>query len=320
MRIATVFADQCNRVALVDDNSVSLLPGDRTIVEVLNATHEERVSLLDTAEAFSTQAGFGDVDFRPPLIPTTLRDFMTFEQHLAGAIRWVNPGAAIAEEWYAAPCFYFTNPLAVQGDGDNIMFPPDCEVLDFELELAVVLKSGGRDLTIEQAQDCIGGYTILNDWSARDVQTREMRIGLGPVKGKDFASSLGPWIVTPDELEPYTVGDRLDVEMSVSINGVVVGEDSSRHMAWSFAEMIAYASRGAEVAAGDVFGSGTCGSGCLAELWGWAGTQDPPPLVPGDVITLKVQGVGALTNTLVAGSAAVDIPSARRFRSGVRLH
>jgi 2-keto-4-pentenoate hydratase/2-oxohepta-3-ene-1,7-dioic acid hydratase in catechol pathway len=315
MRIATVLLNGIERVALVEEGDALPVPPGVTVVDVLAMPAAERQELAQEAEPVAWEG----LTVLPPLRPPTLRDFMTFEQHLAGAIRWVNPGAAIAPEWYEAPCFYFTNPLAVVGHAEAVSFPPGCEVLDFELELAVVLRAGGRDLTVEQAATCIGGYTILNDWSARDIQSREMRVGLGPVKGKDFATSMGPWIVTADELEPYVKGDRLDVGMAVSVNGKVAGGDTARHMAWSFAEMIAYASRGAWVQAGDVLGSGTCGGGCLAELWGWAGRQDPPPLRPGDTIALEVEGIGRLSNSLVAGIAPAPVPRARRFGSGVRL-
>ena len=314
MRIARIVADGGPRLAAVTDGCAVLLPDGTTLVDVLGMEAAQRDALPAGAESVE----LADT-LEAPLVPATLRDFMTFEQHLAGAIRWVNPGGSISPRWYEAPCFYFTNPHAVVGHGQDVAFPPGCEVLDFELELAVVLRSGGRDLSVDQAAECIGGYTILNVWSARDVQTREMTIGLGPVKGKDFASSLGPVVVTADELDRYVVDDRLDLAMSVTINGQEVGRDTSAHMAWSFAEMIAYASRGAWVRPGDVLGSGTCGSGCLAELWGWAGRQDPAPLAPGDTVTLDVQGIGRLTNTLVPARAAQPVPSARRFDDGVRL-
>ncbi len=296
------------------DDSVVLFPSDVNVIDVLSLSAPERTALLAAGERI------GPLDaaaLLPPLVPPTMRDFMTFEQHLLGAIRWVNPTGSIAAEWYEAPCFYFTNPLAVVGATQDVEFPPRCEVLDFELELGVVLRKGGTDLTLAEAEDCIGGYTILNDWSARDIQTPEMRIGLGPVKGKDFASTLGPWIVTPDEMASFMEDGRLAVTMSVSINGVQVGSDNSRNMSWSFAEMIAYASRGAVVAPGDVLGSGTCGSGCLAELWGWAGHQDPAPLAPGDVVRMDVEGIGTIENRVVAGRTAVAVPAARRH-DGIR--
>ena len=316
MKLATVRYDGDARGAIVSDGNFVLLPEEITVLDVLAMSPGERDGVLAAGQ---TIGGVDASALLAPLQPRTIRDFMTFEQHLAGAIRWVNPTGSVAAEWYEAPCFYFTNPLAAVGATDDVEFPPGCEVLDFELELAVVLRKGGKDLSIEEAHDCIGGYTILNDWSARDIQSREMRIGLGPVKGKDFASTLGPWVVTPDELASFSDGQRISLQMSVSINGVEVGTDSSSHMSWTFAEMIAYASRGSVVAAGDVLGSGTCGSGCLAELWGWAGTQDPAPLKAGDVVRMDIEGIGSIENTVVSGSRAVPVPSARRHE-GIRLH
>ena len=307
MKLATVRYDGDARGAIVSDGNFVLLPEEITVLDVLAMSPGERDGVLAAGQ---TIGGVDASALLAPLQPRTIRDFMTFEQHLAGAIRWVNPTGSVAAEWYEAPCFYFTNPLAAVGATDDVEFPPGCEVLDFELELAVVLRKGGKDLSIEEAQDCIGGYTILNDWSARDIQSREMRIGLGPVKGKDFASTLGPWVVTPDELASFSDGQRISLQMSVSINGVEVGTDSSSHMSWTFAEMIAYASRGSVVAAGDVLGSGTCGSGCLAELWGWAGTQDPAPLKAGDIVRMDIEGIGSIENTVVSGSQAVPVPSA----------
>lgn len=138
-----------------------------------------------------------------------------------------------------------------------------------------------------------------------------MKVLLGPAKGKDFASSLGPWIVSADELEPYRRDDRLDLDMGVAVNGTELGDDTLANMGWSFEEMIAYASRGSVVRAGDVLGSGTCGSGCLAELWGRAGRREPPPLRPGDTVTMTVEGIGTISNGVVAGAAATPIPAAR---------
>ena len=150
----------------------------------------------------------------------------------------------------------------------------------------------------------------MNDWSARDLQRREMKVNLGPAKGKDFASTLGPWLVTADELEPYRDADGfLALEMSVSVNGIQIGNDLLSNMGWPFEELVAYAARGAQVRAGDVLGSGTCGNGgCLAELWGRRGGLDPAPLKPGDVVEMTVEGIGTIRNTVVAG---VDLPPVR---------
>ena len=192
--------------------------------------------------------------------------------------------------------------------------PPDTEALDLELEVAVVIGRAGRDIPPERAGEHIAGYTIFNDWSARDLGAREMRLPFGQCKGKDFANTLGPWIVTPDELEQFRDGDRLDLELSASVNGRTLGTDTLANMAWSFEELIAFASRGAWIAAGDVIGSGTCGFGCLLELWGAAGREDPPPLTAGDEVELRVQGIGELRNHVLESRVGVAIGPARPGR------
>ena len=206
-------------------------------------------------------------------------------------------------EWYEAPTFYFTNPYALVGAHDDVAVPPGSQLLDFELEVAAVVGRDGASLTPEQAREHVFGYTILNDWSARDLQRREMKVSLGPAKGKDSATTLGPWLVTADELEPYRDADGfLALDMRVSVNGVEIGQDLLSNMGWPFEELIAYASRGTEVRAGDVLGSGTCGNGgCLAELWGRRGELAPPPLQPGDVVEMTVEGIGTIRNRVVAG-------------------
>ena len=159
----------------------------------------------------------------------------------------------------------------------------------------------GRNLTPKEAGAYIAGYTIFNDWSARDLQFEEMKLGLGICKGKDFANTLGPWIVTPDELEPFRAGDRLDLDLRATVNDRELGDDTLANMAWSFEELVSYASRGTWIRPGDVLGSGTCGAGCLLELRGRHGRDAYPALAPGDTVTLSVQGIGTLTNTVVAG-------------------
>lgn len=255
-----------------------------------------------------------EVRLLAPLQPPTVRDFVTFEEHVEGVRRSVDGAAGVPERWYAAPTFYFGNPYAMYGPHDDIPVPPGSSVLDFELEVAAVIGKEGRDLTPEQARDHIVGYTVFNDWSARDLQSAEMKVGLGPCKGKDTATTLGPYLVTADELGKYRDADGfLRLALTAEINGEVVGKDLLSNMSWTFEEMVAYASRGTVVRPGDVLGSGTCGNGgCLAELWGVRGEQSPPPLKPGDTVTLTVEGIGSVSNTVVAGPAPMTVPVARR--------
>ncbi|MBV8991117.1 MAG: fumarylacetoacetate hydrolase family protein, partial [Solirubrobacterales bacterium] len=159
---------------------------------------------------------------------------------------------------------------------------------------------------------------IFNDWSARDLQMHELALGLGFCKAKDFANTLGPWIVTPDELEPYRDGDRLDLDMRARINDRELGDDTLANMAWSFEELVSYASRGTWIKPGDVLGSGTCGTGCLLELRGRHGPEAYPPLKPGDVVSLTVQGIGELTNRVVDGVDSIALPEARPGRLRAR--
>jgi 2-keto-4-pentenoate hydratase/2-oxohepta-3-ene-1,7-dioic acid hydratase in catechol pathway len=317
MRFATYEYRDRRQVAVVEgDGTLRPLPGVSSLTGLL-AEAGGLPELLDAGSAMpDVPAGphISQVRLLPPLQPPTLRDFVTFEEHVEGVRRSVDGSAGVPERWYAAPTFYFTNPYAVYGPHDDIPVPPGSNVLDFELEVAAVIGREGRDLTPEQARDHIVGYTVLNDWSARDLQSAEMKVGLGPCKGKDTATTLGPCLVTADELEPYRDEDGfLRLALTAEINGEVIGKDLLSNMSWTFEEMTAYASRGTVVRPGDVLGSGTCGNGgCLAELWGVRGRQDPAPLKPGDTVTLTVEGIGTVSNTVVPGPEPVPVPHARR--------
>ncbi|GAA2333553.1 fumarylacetoacetate hydrolase family protein [Streptomyces kunmingensis] len=304
-------------VAVVEnDGTLFPLPGVSSLSELIASTGG-LPGLLDAgAAALDVPPGprISDVRLLPPLQPSSVRDFVTFEEHVEGVRRSVDGTAGVPEQWYAAPTYYFTNPHAIFGHLDDIPTPPGSAALDFELEVAAVIGREGRDLTPEQARDHIVGYTVFNDWSARDLQSAEMKVGLGPCKGKDTATTLGPYLVTADELDPYRDGEGfLRLALTAEINGQVVGTDLLSNMSWTFEEMVAYASRGTRVVPGDVLGSGTCGNGgCLAELWGRRGEQTPPPLKPGDTVTLTVEGIGTLTNTVAPGAAPVPLPAGRR--------
>ncbi|WP_327699159.1 fumarylacetoacetate hydrolase family protein [Streptomyces sp. NBC_00459] len=286
------------------------------VSSLLRLIEEGEQALRETGEhALGTAVPIvlADVRLLPPLQPPTIRDFMTFEQHVEGIAQGY--GDTVPYEWYAQPAFYFTNPYSVVGAHDDVPVPPGCERLDFELEVAAVIGRQGRDLTPEQAREHILGYTILNDWSARDLQGFEMRVKLGPAKGKDSATTLGPWLVTADELDAHRDSSgRLGLNVLVKVNDNIIGWDNLSHMAWTFEEMTAYASRGTEIRPGDVLGSGTCGNGCLAEFWGRKGRLHPPPLRPGDTVTMTVEGIGTISNTVVEGVPPVPIPSARQVK------
>ncbi|WP_046728864.1 fumarylacetoacetate hydrolase family protein [Streptomyces humi] len=317
MRFATYEYRTRQQVAVVDeDGTLYPMPGVGSLAGLLAGGGGLPALLEAGAATLDVPAGpnVSEVRLLPPLQPPTVRDFVTFEEHVEGVRRSVDGSAGVPEQWYAAPTFYFTNPYAVYGPYDDIPVPPGARVLDFELEVAAVIGRTGRDLTPEQARDHIVGYTVFNDWSARDLQSAEMKVNLGPCKGKDTATTLGPYLVTADEVDEYRDPDGfLRLALTASVNGEVVGEDLLSNMSWTFEEMVAYASRGTWVRPGDVLGSGTCGNGgCLAELWGVRGTQDPPPLKPGDTVTLTVEGIGSVSNTVVAGAAVVPVPAARR--------
>jgi fumarylacetoacetate (FAA) hydrolase len=206
--------------------------------------------------------------------PPSIRDFYAFEQHVR-AVR-ATRGEDIPPEWYRQPVFYFSNPVAVFGPDDEVPYPQGTEELDYELELAAIIGAEGR----------IGGFTVMNDWSARDLQRAEMRVGLGPAKGKDFATSLGPVVVTADEL-----GD-LRLEMIGRVNGEERSRGNAGDMYHSWEAIVAQAERNTRLLAGDVLGSGTVGSGCILEH------GDGRWLQPGDVVELEVERIGILRNTV----------------------
>jgi len=222
-----------------------------------------------------------------------------------------SPG--VPEQWYEAPTFYFSNPHAVIGPDEPVPVPDGCERLDYELEVGIVIGRSGTNIRPDDGLAHVFGLTILNDWSARDIQAREMKVGLGPAKGKDFANTIGPVLVTIDELIGGLDADGfLALGMTVSVNGVETGRDLLSNMGWTVGELVAYASRATWVHPGDLLGSGTCGNGgCLAELWGRRGAIDPPPLRPGDVVSMWVEGIGTLTSHVVAGDASPPVARAR---------
>lgn len=227
--------------------------------------------------------------------PSSLRDFYAFEEHVFAA--FANRGRNVPPEWYRAPVFYYSNHTAILGPGDDLPYPAFSQELDYELEIACIIARPGRNISASQAEQYIFGFTLLNDWSARDEQRWEMRVGLGPAKGKDFASSLGPWIVTPDELSAHHAGRPgvYDLAMRARVNGEERSRGNWNSLHYSFGEMIERASAEVWLQPGDVLGSGTVGTGCLLEITRGRG----PWLQRGDLVELEVEGLGTLANKIV---------------------
>jgi fumarylacetoacetate (FAA) hydrolase len=232
--------------------------------------------------------------------PPSMRDGYAFRQHVATARK--NRGLEMIPEFDQFPVFYFTNHQAVIGPGELHVQKLHTDKLDFELEAAVVLGKGGKNVRAENADDLIFGLTIMNDFSARTLQMEEMKLSLGPAKGKDFATALGPWLVTKDELQgrvlPSPKGVQFDLEMRAFVNGVQVSRGNVRDMTWTFAQILERASYGVTLYPGDVIGSGTCGTGCFLELNG-SKITDNQWLRPGDTVALEIDRLGRLENTVV---------------------
>ncbi len=301
MRFVTYVETDGDRVGVVSEDQVFALPEGVRLIDLIaddGRLHEAGDEALRAARAVHP---YSSVRLRSPIPdPPTIRDFMTFERHIEGVSKMAGPDARVHEQWYAAPAFYFTNPYAVAGPRDDVRMPPGCTLFDLELEVAAVIGRGGRNLPVADAEAHIAGYVLMNDWSARDLQLAEMQVRLGPAKGKDSATTLGPVLVTPDELAPHRAGNAFALRMEASVNGEPIGGDTWSEMSFSYAQLVAYASRGTEVRTGDVLGSGTCGGGCLAEIWGRQGMDSRAPLAPGDVVTLTVERLGTQECRVVA--------------------
>ncbi|MEU8802864.1 fumarylacetoacetate hydrolase family protein [Spirillospora sp. NPDC048819] len=237
--------------------------------------------------------------------PPSVRDFLSFEEHAKNASAAF--GRDVDPVWYSQPVFYFTNPAAVRGPRDDVPVSPGSQKFDYEVEVAAIVGRPGADLTPAEAEACIAGYTIFVDWSARDVQGVESRVGLGPAKGKDGATSLGPFLVTPDELGDRRSGRGYDLAMSASVNGVRQGGGSWADIHWSFGQMLAYASRGTRLRPGDIIGSGTVGTGCLLELSSLHGAEKHPWLQPGDAVTVEIERLGAVNAKITAPAPVVPL-------------
>jgi 2-keto-4-pentenoate hydratase/2-oxohepta-3-ene-1,7-dioic acid hydratase in catechol pathway len=237
--------------------------------------------------------------------PPSVRDFMAFEEHVATSSQAL--GHPVNPVWYEIPLFYFTNPAAIRGPHDDVPIAPGSRAFDYELEAAVVVGREASDLDPATAEEVIAGYTVLCDWSARDLQEHEMRGMLGPAKGKDTATSLGRYLVTADELAPYRGGNAYDLQMTASVNGREYSRGRLSDIHWDLGQLLAYASRGTRLRPGDVIGTGTVGTGCILELSRVHGSEAYPWLRPGDRVRLEIEAVGVIESRVVPGPDVVPL-------------
>ncbi|MFJ6572258.1 fumarylacetoacetate hydrolase family protein [Streptomyces sp. NPDC091292] len=250
-------------------------------------------------------ADIGEVTLRPAVPrPGSVRDGACFLDHVRGCLRAIGNPGELPEVWDQVPAFYFANPATLFGGRDDVPVSPGAKWFDFEAEIGVVIGRPGRDLSPERAMDHVAGYTLFCDWTARDLQLRDIAQGIGQAKGKDGALTLGPYLVTPDELDPA------DIELRAFVNGTEIAHGSSRDMDWSFAELLSYISRGTPLRPGDVIGSGTIPGGCLLEHVDTSPGEYRGWLKAGDTVGLRSEQLGAIENRVVPG------PEVHRLSTG----
>ncbi|SKB46022.1 fumarylacetoacetate hydrolase family protein [Daejeonella lutea] len=287
---------------LIPDNMNEFLSGGEELMERAKKVNEQ----IKSGKQEAKEEVFYEV-LAPVPHPSSCRDGYAFRQHVASARK--NRRVEMIPEFDQYPIFYFTNHNAIQGVGDIECMPDHFEKLDFELEAAIVIGKKGKNIPAAEADSYIAGYMIMNDLSARTLQMEEMLLNLGPAKGKDFSTVIGPWLVTPDELEEFRTspkeghtGNAYDLSMKCWVNGIEVSSGSMADMDWTFAEIIERCSYGVDILPGDVIGSGTVGTGCFLELNGTGLLKDPnykPQwLKSGDIVEMEITGLGRLTNTI----------------------
>ena len=274
---------------------------------VMQSLREKTAQLINGEIAALPESDFQLI--APVPHPRSCRDGYAFRQHVAAARR--NRGVDMIKEFDQYPVFYFTNHQAIQGPGDVFCMPDHFQQLDFELEVAIVIGKQGKNIQAKDADEYIAGFTIMNDMSARKLQMEEMLLNLGPAKGKDFSTIIGPWLVTPDELKPFLVppknghtGNSYNLSMKCWVNNQLVSEGNMADMDWTFAEIIERCSYGVTLYPGEVIGSGTVGTGCFLELNGTGMLHNPDYqpqwLKEGDVVKMTIDGLGTLENTIRA--------------------
>lgn len=295
--------DDREHAGVVVDGRIHGVAG--TLIELLGGDGLAVAGAEALSAPFEVVAWDDAVLLAPVPVPGSVRDFMSFESHVVTSMAAI--GAQVDPIWYQQPVFYFSNPAAVRPPVGDVPISPGSQQFDFELEVAAVIGRAGSDIAPQDAERHIAGYTIMCDWSARDLQTREMRVGLGPAKGKDTATTLGPLLVTLDELEPFRTASGYDLAMTVSVNGREYCRSSWETIYWTFPQMIAYASRGTELRPGDVIGSGTVGTGCILELGRVHGGDAYPWLAAGDLVEIEVEQLGWQRTHVVAGPDVIPL-------------
>ena len=308
MKWCTALAqDGSPRPAVVVGDQLHLLTGDTQLIDLLDGLVEAAERAL---RAPAEVVALADARLLAPIpTPPSIRDFMAFEEHVVTSSAAL--GQQVDPDWYEIPVFYFSNPAAVHSATADVRISPGSTAFDYELEIAAVIGKGGSDLDPATAAEYIAGYLLLCDWSARDLQAREMKQMLGPVKGKDSATSFGPFLVTPDELAEHRSGSAYDIGMRAYRNGELYSSGNLADLYWSFGQMLAYASRGTRLVPGDVIGSGTVGTGCILELSRVHGLAKYPYLKAGDTVRLEADELGAIEATMLPATEPIPLGKAR---------
>jgi 2-keto-4-pentenoate hydratase/2-oxohepta-3-ene-1,7-dioic acid hydratase in catechol pathway/glyoxylase-like metal-dependent hydrolase (beta-lactamase superfamily II) len=293
------YRDDGERTGVLSNDEIHAMPPGVRLLDLIQRGDGLRAAGEEALRGPAT-ARLGEVSLAAPIPrPPSIRDCLCFLDHMRNCQQAAGGGRVLKDAWYRIPAFYFACPATVLGPYDDVPMAPGSAWQDFELEIGAVIGVQGKDLSVEQAEQAIIGYTIFNDWSARDLQRLEGQLGIGQAKGKDSGVTLGPYLVTPDELEAYRRDGKLSLEVTALVNETVIGSGSTGTMDWSFGEVISYASRGVTLMPGDVFGSGTVPTCTLVEHL--ADPQSFPGwLRDGDVITLRVQGLGETRQTVRA--------------------
>jgi 2-keto-4-pentenoate hydratase/2-oxohepta-3-ene-1,7-dioic acid hydratase in catechol pathway len=309
---ATVRHGGHERLGLVVGEDVLLAPAGRSMLDLVETGRSAMSEFADALRRTSTeviplpQARLAAPVPRPP----SIRDALCFLEHMRGCLRALGRDPDLPEVWDQVPAFYFGNPANIYGPHDDVAIAPGSTWFDYELEIGAVIGPPGRDLDPAAAQEHIVGFTFYCDWSARDLQMKDLAQGLGQAKGKDSGTTLGPWLVTAGELADHQAGGRLALDVAAFVNGEQVAAGSTADMDWTFGEVVSYCSRGVDLRPGDVIGSGTVPGGCLLEHLNGDPAGYDRWLRPGDVVSLRGPELGQTEQTIVAGAPV------RRLRSG----